>query len=45
VVVLSSDKRVSVIQGGVELTSLCEWKSFSEFVTPPPTLEEWIRKQ
>lgn len=45
VVVLSSDKRVSVIQGGVELTSLCEWKSFSEFVTPPPTLEEWLRKQ
>jgi hypothetical protein len=45
VVVLSSDKRVSVIQGGLELTSLCEWKSFSEFVTPPPTMEEWLQKQ
>lgn len=42
VVVVSSDKRVSVIQTGVELTAQCEWKSFSEFVTPPPTLEQWL---
>jgi len=44
VVVVSSDKRVSVMQTGVELTAQCEWKAFSEFVTPPPTLEEWIEK-
>jgi hypothetical protein len=43
VVVMSSDKRVAVIQGGMELTALCEWKAFSEFAKPPPTLEEWIK--
>jgi len=43
VVVVSSDKPVSVIQGGVEVTARCEWKSFSKLGEQPPTLEDWIR--
>jgi hypothetical protein len=44
VVVLSSDKRVSVIQRGKELAVQCDWHPFSEFVESPPTLEEWLEK-
>jgi hypothetical protein len=43
VVVVSSDRPVSIIRGGVEITARCELKSFSKLVTLPPTLEEWIR--
>jgi len=43
VVVVSSDRPVSIIQGGVEITARCELKSFSKLVALPPTLEEWIR--
>lgn len=43
VVVVSSDRPVSVIQGGVELTARCEWKPLSAHVVSPPTLEEYIR--
>ena len=42
VVVVSADRPVSIIQSGVELTALCEWKPFSGCVSPFPTLEEWI---
>ena len=42
VVVVSSDRPVSVIQGGVDLTARCEWKPFSKLIAPPPTLENWI---
>lgn len=42
VVVVSSDRPVSVMQGGVELTAQCEWRDFSECISVPPTLEEWI---
>jgi len=44
VVVVSSDRPVSVIQGGVLLNPPREWEPFSLFVTPPPTLEEWLRR-
>jgi hypothetical protein len=44
VVVVSSDRPVSVMKGGVELTAQCDWKDFSEFLAPPPTLEEWLRR-
>jgi hypothetical protein len=44
IVVVSSDKPVSVIQGGVELTETCEWKPFSKLVTTPPTLEQWLNR-
>jgi hypothetical protein len=43
VVVVSSDRPVSVIQRGVELTAQCEWSHFSECIGAPLTLEEWIR--
>jgi hypothetical protein len=42
VVVVSSDKPVSVFQGGVELTAQCEYEPFSKLVTAPPSLEEWL---
>ena len=42
VVVVSSDKPVSVIQEGVELTAQCEWAPFSKMLQAPPSLAEWI---
>ena len=42
VVVVSSDKPVSVIQEGVELTAQCEWAPFSKMIQPSPSLAEWI---
>lgn len=42
VVVVSSDRPVSVMRGGIELTAVCEWKPFSEFASSPPTLEDWL---
>jgi hypothetical protein len=44
VVVVSFDKPVSVIQGGVELTAQCEWEPFSKLIKAPPTLEEWLEE-
>lgn len=41
VVVVSSDRPVSVIQGGVELTAQCEWVAMSGLPSPP-LLAEWI---
>ncbi len=42
VVVVSSDRPVSVIQGGVELTAVCRWNPSFNFSDPQPTLESWI---
>ena len=42
VVVMSVDRPVSVIQGGVELTAQCEWRTFTSLAKQPPTLEKWI---
>ena len=42
VVVVSSDRPVSVIQGGVELSAQCEWEQFSKLSSTPPTLKEWL---
>lgn len=42
IVVVSSDRPVSIIQGGVELTAQCEWKPLSSVVITPPTLEDHI---
>jgi Probable sensor domain DACND/Probable sensor domain DACNH/DisA bacterial checkpoint controller nucleotide-binding len=42
VVVVSSDKPVSVIQEGVELTAQCEWAPFSKMIQPSPSLANWI---
>ncbi len=42
VIVVSSDRPVSVIHGGVEITALCELMPFTKLVKPPPTMEEWF---
>ncbi len=43
IVVVSSDRPVSVIQGGIELTARCEWKPLTCSIAAPPTLEEYIK--
>ncbi len=42
VVVVSSDRPVSVIQEGVELSAQCALEPVSACVVMPPTLKEWI---
>lgn len=42
VVVVSSDRPVSVIHGGIDLSARVEWEPISQLVFEPPTLEEWI---
>ncbi len=42
IIVVSSDRPVSIIQGGVELTAQCEWQPLVSCVTTPPTLKEWL---
>lgn len=44
VVVVSSDRPVSVMYGGMELTAQCEWCSFSACISTPPTLADWIQE-
>lgn len=41
VVVVSSDRPVSMFQGGVELTAQCEWISMPG-IPRPPTLRRWV---
>ncbi|MGE0087339.1 MAG: hypothetical protein AB7S75_23275 [Desulfococcaceae bacterium] len=41
--VVSSDRPVSVIQGGVELTARCEWRPLRGYMSTPPRLEEYIK--
>ncbi len=43
VIVVSSDRPVSIIQEGVELNAQCEWNSVSACVPDPPTLQEWLK--
>ncbi|WP_320170100.1 DNA integrity scanning protein DisA nucleotide-binding domain protein [Maridesulfovibrio sp.] len=43
VIVVSSDKPVSIIQHGVELTAHCEWKQMFSCVRTPPLLETWLQ--
>jgi len=42
VVVVSSDRPVSIIQEGVELSAQCQWKSVPSCATQPPILGDWI---
>lgn len=42
IVVVSSDRPVSIIQEGVELSARCEWEPFSKRIQPPPLLADWI---
>ncbi len=43
VIVVSSDRPVSVISGGVDLTARPEWEPLSQLLVQPPILEEWLR--
>ncbi len=42
VIVVSSDRPVSIIRGGIELTAACQWMAITGCPSPP-TLQEWIR--
>jgi len=42
VVVVSSDRPVSVIQDGLELNAQCRWEPVSRLIGTPPTMESWI---
>ncbi|MFC1532392.1 DNA integrity scanning protein DisA nucleotide-binding domain protein [Thermodesulfobacteriota bacterium] len=42
VVVVSSDKPVSVIQAGIELTAKCDWEPFTRLSSTPPILKDWL---
>jgi hypothetical protein len=44
VVVVSSDRPVSVIQDGVEISAQCRWKPVSTCRRMPPTLSDWIAR-
>lgn len=43
VVVVSSDRPVSVIQEGVEISAQCPWKPLTTCLFEPEILQEWIR--
>jgi hypothetical protein len=42
-VVVSADRPVSVIQGGVELTAHCEWRPLYGYMVTPPCLQEYVK--
>ena len=42
VIVISSDRPVSIMQGGVELSAQCEWRPVSGTWTKLPTVAEWV---
>ena len=44
VVVVSEDKPVSVIQGGIELKAFCSWNPTSACLDNPPLLKDWLNK-
>ncbi len=41
VVVVSSDRPVSIIQEGIELSAQCKWEPISSYIAKPVTLEAW----
>ena len=44
VVVVSSDRPVSIIQEGIEISAQCQLKPISSCYTQPKTLENWIQE-
>jgi hypothetical protein len=42
VVVVSSDRPVSIIQSGVEISAACQWKPMSCRIVQPRPLDEWV---
>lgn len=43
-VVVSSDRPISIIQRGAELKGKCEWTPARQSLNPPPTLQDWIEE-
>ncbi len=43
-IVVSSDRPVSVIEKGLEISALSMWEDVSSCALMPPTLEEWLRE-
>lgn len=41
-VVVSSDRPTSIMQHGVELTAVCEWRPLAGQLMKPPLLEDWV---
>ena len=42
VVVVSSDRPVSIIQSGVEISAACQWKPMSCGIVQPVPLDQWV---
>jgi hypothetical protein len=42
VVVVSSDRPVSIIQSGVEISAACQWKPMSYRIVQPTRLDQWV---
>ena len=42
VVVVSSDRPVSIIQSGVEISAACQWKPMSCRIIQPTPLDQWV---
>lgn len=42
VVVISSDRPVSVIHQGIDLSAQAEWEPLGQLHTRPPTIDEWL---
>ncbi len=45
IVVVSSDRPVSVIQDGLELNAQCRWTPISGCISPPITMKKWIKAE
>lgn len=45
VVVVSSDRKVCVIQEGVEISAQCRWTPVPDCPTMPPALKDWLTLQ
>ncbi len=44
VVVISSDRPVSIIQSGVEINASCQWNPLSYKINRPLRLDEWVNR-
>jgi hypothetical protein len=44
VVVVSSDRPVSIVQSGVEISAACQWKPMSCRIIQPVPLDQWVNR-
>ncbi len=43
-VVVSSDRPVSIVQSGIEISAACQWKPLSSKTNPPLRLDRWVNR-